>query len=236
MACSGDRLIKHRCVGDCAEDLMARRLPFISRVRLRNYKSIAECDVNLGPLTILIGPNASGKSNFLDALAFLARAIRTTPNQAIEERGGLDAILRNVPNQAESFEINVETNFPWDGDLLLDERPEQWARGSYGFRLMRDPANRRPFVVHSETCSLETPSHQFDFTVSQGYAREISRDGPLLEENIEPDSLFLQVAGTRRTYSPLSRRLRSMSFYNFANEVLREPEPVSREVTLGSRG
>jgi AAA15 family ATPase/GTPase len=46
--------------------------PFISRVRLKNYTSIAECDVRLGPLTILIGPNRTGKSNFLDALAFLA--------------------------------------------------------------------------------------------------------------------------------------------------------------------
>jgi AAA15 family ATPase/GTPase len=53
-----------------------RPVPFISRVRLKNYKSIAECDVRLGPLTILIGPNGTGKSNFLDALAFLARALR----------------------------------------------------------------------------------------------------------------------------------------------------------------
>jgi AAA15 family ATPase/GTPase len=52
---------------------MERREPFISRVRLKNYKSIAECDVRLGPLTVLIGTNDSGKSNFLDALAFLGR-------------------------------------------------------------------------------------------------------------------------------------------------------------------
>ena len=87
----------------------------------------------------LIGPNASGKSNFLDALAFLARAIRTTPSQAIEEHGGLDAILRNVPDQAESFEIEVEVNFPQDEDQPLDERPEQWVRGSYGFRMSARP-------------------------------------------------------------------------------------------------
>jgi AAA15 family ATPase/GTPase len=49
--------------------------PFISRVRIKNYKSIAECDVRLGPLTVLVGPNGSGKSNFLDALAFVARAL-----------------------------------------------------------------------------------------------------------------------------------------------------------------
>ncbi len=38
--------------------------PFINRVKLRNYKSIAQCDVSLGPLAILVGPNGSGKSIF----------------------------------------------------------------------------------------------------------------------------------------------------------------------------
>ncbi|HEX3964390.1 MAG TPA: AAA family ATPase [Trebonia sp.] len=39
-------------------------VPFISRVRIKNYKSIASCDVRLGPLTILVGPNGSGKATF----------------------------------------------------------------------------------------------------------------------------------------------------------------------------
>jgi hypothetical protein len=33
----------------------------ITRVRLRNFKSIESCDVELGPLTLLVGPNGSGK-------------------------------------------------------------------------------------------------------------------------------------------------------------------------------
>ena len=40
---------------------------FITRVRLKNFTSIASCDVALRPLTFLVGPNGSGKSNFLDA-------------------------------------------------------------------------------------------------------------------------------------------------------------------------
>ncbi len=41
---------------------------YIRRVRIRNFKSIAECDVELQPFTLLVGRNGSGKSNFLDAL------------------------------------------------------------------------------------------------------------------------------------------------------------------------
>lgn len=68
---------------------MERAAPFISRVRLKNYKSIAECYVRLGPLTVLVGPNGSGKSNFLQALALLGRAVNTTPYEAVTALGGL---------------------------------------------------------------------------------------------------------------------------------------------------
>jgi hypothetical protein len=37
---------------------------FLTRVVLRNYKSIGYCDVRLNPLTYLVGANGSGKSNF----------------------------------------------------------------------------------------------------------------------------------------------------------------------------
>ncbi|WP_298173790.1 AAA family ATPase [Acidithiobacillus sp.] len=53
---------------------------FITRVVLRNYKSIATCDVQLGPLTYLVGANGSGKSNFLDAL-HLARDAQQLPDK-----------------------------------------------------------------------------------------------------------------------------------------------------------
>ncbi|WP_405095089.1 hypothetical protein [Micromonospora sp. NBC_01412] len=33
-------------------------------MRIRNYKSIRECDVPVGSLTLLVGANGTGKSNF----------------------------------------------------------------------------------------------------------------------------------------------------------------------------
>ena len=54
----------------------------VQRVSLKNYKSIADCDVLLRPLTFLVGPNGAGKSNFLDALRFVA-------DTKVVERGSL---------------------------------------------------------------------------------------------------------------------------------------------------
>lgn len=45
----------------------------IKELRLKNWKSFEEATLYIDPLTILIGANASGKSNTLDALMFLNR-------------------------------------------------------------------------------------------------------------------------------------------------------------------
>ena len=48
-------------------------LGMLKRVRIQGYKSLADVEVRLEPLTVLFGPNAAGKSNFLDALQLLSR-------------------------------------------------------------------------------------------------------------------------------------------------------------------
>jgi len=46
----------------------------ISEIHIENFKSIAKLSLNLGPVTVLIGENGSGKSNILEAIAFAAAA------------------------------------------------------------------------------------------------------------------------------------------------------------------
>lgn len=45
----------------------------LKRIHVRGYKSLADVEVELEPLTVLMGPNAAGKSNFLDALQLLSK-------------------------------------------------------------------------------------------------------------------------------------------------------------------
>jgi predicted ATPase len=66
---------------------------FIERVKLRNYKSIAACDVHLRALTVVVGRNGSGKSNFVDALHFVADALTTTLDHAFRKRGGMKSVF-----------------------------------------------------------------------------------------------------------------------------------------------
>jgi predicted ATPase len=61
----------------------------IRRIKVKGYKSLQDIDIKLEPLTVILGPNAAGKSNLLDALALVSRmATRKTLKEAFEEHRG----------------------------------------------------------------------------------------------------------------------------------------------------
>lgn len=47
----------------------------VRRIHIQNYKSLRDVEVTLKPLSVLFGPNAAGKSNFIDALQLLSRIV-----------------------------------------------------------------------------------------------------------------------------------------------------------------
>ena len=75
----------------------------ITRVVIRNYKSIGACNVRLGPLSILVGPNGSGKSNFVDALRFITDALRYSLDHALRDRGGIHEVRRRSSGQSNAL-------------------------------------------------------------------------------------------------------------------------------------
>ena len=114
--------------------------PFLTRVVLKNYKSIEACDVDLHSLTFLVGANGAGKSNFLDALRFVADALRTSLDHALRERGGIQEVRRRTGGHPTHFGIRLEFAVP-DGPT-----------GSYAFRIGAKASGA--FEVQHEECVL----------------------------------------------------------------------------------
>lgn len=121
----------------------------IDRVRIRNYKSIADVTVDLGPLTVLVGKNGSGKSSFVQALKFLRDAFRYDLETALRDQGGLAALRHasDLPDGDIAFEIDA-TDFRKGGHeygLTLQDgkrgvkrerwrcapKPSVWAPGEF---------------------------------------------------------------------------------------------------------
>ncbi len=99
----------------------------IERLAVRNFRSILECDVELSPLTFLVGPNGSGKTNFVDAIFFVASALQHGAAKAVKLCGGaLSIIPASVsPPAPASFEFRVTSSrglaWTYSLDLTLSE-------------------------------------------------------------------------------------------------------------------
>ena len=91
---------------------------FISRVQVKNYRSIADINIKLGPLTVLVGPNGSGKSNLIDALRFTRDFVNIGLETAIISRDGIDFIQIWQPdNQYNEVQIKIYLeNTNWQGE------------------------------------------------------------------------------------------------------------------------
>jgi predicted ATPase len=176
-------------------------VPFVRRVRVRNYRSIGDCDVTLGPLTVLLGFNASGKTNFLDALRFVSEAVAHSPTQAAAGRGDLDTLLHRGPaGVADSFDLRLDLR------LRLPEVEGEVAAW-YGFEIGRDPAGEAPLLVRREVGELALP------------------DGPLrlpLEIPGLTSRLRLPASAvdTGAPQAVLESALTSMRFYDFDTAAL----------------
>ena len=70
----------------------------LTRIRIQGYKTFHDVEVRLSPLAVMFGPNAAGKSNFLDALQLLAKL---GTSRTVKE--AFDAPCRGKP--LESFTI-----------------------------------------------------------------------------------------------------------------------------------
>ena len=66
----------------------------IRRLRLRNWKNFVDVEVAIENRIFLVGPNASGKSNFLDVFRFLRDLASSGGGfqEAVRRRGGVSAI------------------------------------------------------------------------------------------------------------------------------------------------
>ncbi len=189
----------------------------ITRVDLKNYKSIIACQVRLGRLAILVGPNGSGKSNFLDALRFVSDALLDGLEQAIRTRGSVDDMLSRSAAATGDHELGIDLHFTLPSG----------GRGHYGFTLGIESAGA--YKVRREVCRLlgvgNGPANP-EYEVLEGGA--IGHwDGLSLDAKVAParvdDRLFLVNVSGLPEFRPAYDLLTGMRFYNLNPVALRAP-------------
>jgi predicted ATPase len=180
---------------------------FLTRVALKNFKSIAACDVTLDQLTFLVGPNGAGKSNFLDSLRLVTDSLRTSLEHALRERGGVNEVRRRSGGHPNHFGLRLWFTLP-SGET-----------GHYAFRIAA--SKRGGFEVQDEECKISVPDAlapvEF-FHVRSGEVVETTQHGPAASI----DRLYLANVSGIPAFRPIFDALSRMGFYNLNPDRIRE--------------
>lgn len=192
---------------------------FLTRVVLRNYKSIGNCDVRLQPLTYLVGANGSGKSNFLDALHLVRDALSGSLDNALNERGGLAEVRRRSSGHPNHFGIRLEFNLP-SGE-----------QGHYAFNI--GAVKGGGYEVQFEECVVSGFGKGPYYQIERG---KLKRSSEETFPSVTADRLALVAVSGMTAFRPVFDALTSMGFYNLNPKLMRELQKPQEGRLLKSIG
>jgi predicted ATPase len=197
--------------------------PVIRSLTLKGFRSVRAERIEFDNPTFLVGRNGSGKSNVVDAFAFLAEAMTEPLRAVISRRGGLSAIRHKG-----SASLGLAVEFGWIGDDVES--------GYYAFEVIATPklGGTAHFELIREQCRVTfTGDQTYVFDREACGADEVEDDGERLdrfESNVleHPyllqDSLLLPVVGGHKKFAPVVRVLAGMRVYSIEPARVREPQ------------
>ena len=105
---------------------------FITRVRLRNWRNFKSAEATLRDVSYVLGPNASGKSNFLDVFRFLRDVAKPTGGglqKAVKDRGTIKKLrclhARMTPEVGIEVDVTANSGDPFPSwRYTLEFNPE----------------------------------------------------------------------------------------------------------------
>lgn len=200
----------------------------IERIRAKNYKSLKELELDLRPLTVFVGPNASGKSNILDALALISGIARIqSVKSLIDDRGGYaSCVWGGDLNRA--IELEVTGRFTKQEDT--GGEPEQLFGYGVELRGQQDQA-----LIAREWIRLDGEVNEFRTMPSEWQSPNDAggrEGGP-----ISPQTSGLQYVPQHwKAALPVIDAIKGWAFYHFNPRTMKAPQPVRKQYRLAEDG
>lgn len=237
----------------------------IKKIRVSNFKSFEKIEVELGNLNVLIGPNASGKSNFIEIFKFLRDVATYGLNNALSLQGGID-YLRNV-KIGSSKDVSIQITY--DRETMSVDRKEGIGINPYeivyefamnftdkgDFQILKDEltAKYEFFKMNDENTVLDMPpenigSGEINLSNIEGKVKlniNLPKEIPLINRNIHPPLLtdirlspgtLLLETPFFDTVPPFGKFFDNISLYDFDPNPFEKSIPITGLMELEENG
>ena len=175
---------------------------YISHLSLTNWKNFQQVYTDLSLRTFIIGPNASGKSNLLDALRFLHDVANDGLRKAVDEsRGGISALRCLSARRYSNIDLGVTIQ---DGD-----------KHTWQYHLSLNQDNQKRPVVREERVTKD------GVTVLQRPDARDAQDPLLLTQT------SLEQISANQEFREVAQFLRTISYQHLLPQVVRDPRGFS---------
>lgn len=173
----------------------------LTRLELRNWRNFQHAELALEPRTFLVGPNAAGKSNLLDAIRFLHDIVAVGGGfeDAVARRGGVSSLRCLAARRKPDVELTIHLGSE------VDEDEWQYTLG-FGQSPQRKPLIKREQVVHKGRIELERPDEDDE------------------SDTARLSQTFLEQVNVNRTFRPIADFLRTVRYRHIVPQLIREPD------------
>ena len=177
----------------------------LTHVTVKNWRNFKQADFDLQDRMLVIGPNASGKSNLLDALRFLGQIASPGGGfqNAVASRGGMARLRCLAARYFNKGRVTLRITI---GD---DHQPSTWV---YEVTFTAEQRGKHRPILYKEV---------------------VERDGrsvltrPTSEDAEDPERMtqtHLEQVNANREFRPIVEYLRSIRYLHLVPHLIRDPE------------
>ena len=237
---------------------------FLKQLHIKNFKSYINQTVDFERVSVIVGANASGKSNFIDALRFINNIVIYGINDAISLSGGIEYLLNSLVGKSEPicfrFVMETDNNIEYEIErtfqlelvkIVYDFEIKAHKKGT-GFNIIKDQliATYEIFDSTKKKNKHKSIDVYYEKTTSGKIKQKISKECELSQNEKQRITLYSFMDFVNRTPEKKELVLHKIAYfifyqfriydlikiYDFDSKLLKLSSAISTKMELDEDG